>query len=100
MLAHDSPQTLHYVDPPYVLSTRDDGHDYRFEMSDEDHIQLAVALRQLQGMVMLSGYASAMYDELYPGWHRVERAALADGANERTEVLWFSPNVKQPSLFT
>lgn len=26
--------------------------------------------------------------ELYGDWHHVERAALADGAKKRTEVLW------------
>jgi DNA adenine methylase len=41
--------------------------------------------------VVLSGYASPLYDrDLYPDWHRIERQALADGARERTEVLWIN----------
>jgi DNA adenine methylase len=94
MAAHDGPQTLHYVDPPYVPSTRDGGSDYRFEMTDADHEALAECLKSFQGMVVLSGYPSPLYDRLFADWRRVERAALADGARERTEVLWLR-NISQ-----
>lgn len=92
MTAHDSRDTLHYVDPPYVSSSRDSGSDYKFEMTDQDHINLAAQLFELSGMIMVSGYPSELYDELYKGWRREEKSALADGAAKRTEVLWFSPN--------
>lgn len=88
MQTHDSEVTLHYVDPPYVAATRDKGGDYRHEMNDTQHRDLAAALSQLKGTVVLSGYPSPLYDELFAGWHRVQREALADGAKERTEVLW------------
>lgn len=95
---HDAPDCLHYVDPPYVHSTRDLGgehgphqRDYRHEMNDTDHRNLAGVLRMLKGMVVLSGYPCELYDEeLFKDWHRVEREALADGARKRVEVLWFN----------
>lgn len=90
MSSHDGEETLHYVDPPYVFSTRDKGDDYKHELSDDQHKELAVFLRGLKGKVVLSGYSSAMYDELYSGWSRVEIAALADKAKKRTEVLWMN----------
>lgn len=100
MKAHDGKQTLHYVDPPYVPETRDKGADYRHEMTVEDHEQLASALNILDGMVVLSGYRSKLYDELFAGWERVERRALADGAKERTECLWLrNVKVAQTSLW-
>lgn len=88
---HDGATTLHYVDPPYVHSTRGKtrGH-YAFEMSDDDHAQLSKVLRDLKGMVVLSGYDSSLYSDLYHGWLRVEREALADLARRRTEVLWLN----------
>jgi len=95
MQAHDTPETLHYVDPPYVPETRDKGGDYRHEMTTDDHRVLAQALNELQGAVVLSGYPCALYEELFSGWRRVERKALADGARERVEVLWMR-NVPQP----
>jgi DNA adenine methylase len=93
MAAHDAPHTLHYVDPPYVHGTRTHSSrwNYRHEMSDEDHRSLAASLRALAGMVILSGYASPLYDELYPDWHRVTKATHADGAVDRVEVLWLNP---------
>lgn len=92
MLAHDGPETLHYADPPYVTATRSDaGADYAHEMSDEDHAALLDALCALRGMVILSGYPSSLYDERLRGWKRVQRAALADNAKPRTEVLWINP---------
>ncbi|WP_454708674.1 DNA adenine methylase [Delftia acidovorans] len=96
MLQHDSPQTLHYCDPPYVHETRSahvvrPGKGYRHEMTDDDHSRLAGALNELQGMVIVSGYHCDLYAQLYDGWEVRERAALADGARERTEVLWLNP---------
>lgn len=94
---HDGADTLFYADPPYPLGTRTfkrgaTGGCYAFEMTDDDHRALATALRDVTGFVVVSGYPCKLYDqELYPDWHRVERKALADGAEVRTEVLWLSP---------
>jgi DNA adenine methylase len=88
--SHDSIETLHYLDPPYVSSTRDAGGDYRHEMTDEDHAELAESLHGVRGMVMLSGYASGLYSELYKGWHLEEKCAYADGARGRVECLWMN----------
>lgn len=99
MARHDGPDTLHYVDPPYLPATRSQKsrrgkvryHAYAHEMTDADHERLLAFLPGLQGAVVLSGYPSAMYDDALPGWSRLERRALADGARERTEVMWINP---------
>ncbi len=88
MASHDDAGALHYVDPPYVAATRDAGGDYRHEMTDSDHRNLAEFLSSLKGGVIVSGYPSDLYDEIFEGWHQVERAAHADGARARTECLW------------
>jgi DNA adenine methylase len=86
--AHDSPDALIYADPPYVADTRDPGTDYRYEMTNQEHEQLASVLTEAKGAVIVSGYPCDLYEDLYAGWTRAERAALADGAAKRTEVLW------------
>lgn len=92
MSGHDGPETLHYVDPPYVLDTRSDtSADYAHELSDSDHENLLDFLNGLKGMVVLSGYPSELYDGRLGGWARMDRRALADGAAERTECLWLNP---------
>jgi DNA adenine methylase len=102
MKAHDSNVTLHYVDPPYVSSTRDRGKDYSHELDDNQHRALSECLHSLKGKVVLSGYACDLYEELYGHWHRIDRDAFADGARKRTESLWFNPmaELKELSLFT
>ena len=99
MRQHDAPGTLHYCDPPYVFSTRsDDRADYPHEMTDEQHAQLASELSKLRGMVIVSGYRCDAYDELYRGWRRVDKLAMADGAAKRVESLWLSPRVPSVGL--
>ena len=90
MQSHDGPTTLHYVDPPYLPETRDRGRDYRHEMTVDDHISLLTALNGLHGMVIISGYPSAIYDDALPDWRRIELRARADRAGARTEVLWLN----------
>lgn len=91
---YDSSEALHYVDPPYVPSTRAQGgrmHGYKFEMSEEQHRELSEVLHSLKGMVIVSGYSCELYDdELFADWWYVERKAFADGAEPRTEVLWLN----------
>lgn len=91
---HDDAGALFYVDPPYTRDSRARSYRdcYEFEMSDDDHRELAARLHQVKGMVVLSGYASALYDqELFPDWHRIERPTHGDSATDRIEVLWFNP---------
>jgi DNA adenine methylase len=98
MPQHDSEQTVFYVDPPYVAETRDKGGDYRHEMTDADHRALADALHGLTGMVVLSGYPSDLYDELYGRWVRIDRQAHADGARDRIECLWLNDAASAATL--
>jgi DNA adenine methylase len=99
----DSEETLHYVDPPYVLDTRTAGLYADDEMSDGQHLELAECLKRLKGMVVLSGYMSDMYAEVYDGWHCIQYKAIADGAKDRIECLWLNQlafdNQRQMSLF-
>lgn len=94
MAQHDGPGTLHYLDPPYLPATRradQRRHDYAHEMAADDHARLLAELPRLRGMVVLSGYPHPDYDDALIGWRRMEREALADHGNWRTEVLWINP---------
>ena len=98
---YDTAETLHYVDPPYVKDSRgDDGDDYAHEMTDEQHRQLAKVLNGLKGAVIVSGYGSKLYDELFAGWRREELNTLADGARKRTEILWMRNVTTDATLWT
>jgi DNA adenine methylase len=95
---HDGDDTLHYLDPPYMPETRSGKsrrsgeryHAYAHEMTVDDHCVMLEAIKGLAGAVVLSGYPSTLYDDLLSGWMRVTCDALADGALQRTEVLWIN----------
>lgn len=90
------PEVLLYCDPPYLGSTR--SANYKHEMTgDDQHRELAGRLRDSAAAVVLSGYPSPLYEDLFAGWHRIELAAwtgngIRNGATKtdgrRTEVLW------------
>jgi len=95
---YDTPETLFYCDPPYMLSTRNSHGDYAYEMTVEEHRELAEVLNSVRGRVVLSGYASPEYDEWYAGWERVEFGATVSARldkgrsrDRRAEVLWIKP---------
>jgi DNA adenine methylase len=87
---YDTERTLFYIDPPYLFSTRDAGTDYRYEMTDQEHIELAKRLNTLKGLVIVSGYHSDLYNDLYKDWIVREKKTYSDGDKKipRTEVLW------------
>ncbi|GAA1072278.1 DNA adenine methylase [Tsukamurella spumae] len=84
--------TLLYVDPPYLGETR--RRNYRVEMAGaRAHRELATALRECRATVILSGYESELYAELFADWHRTEFLARTEQSpigrdGSRTEVVW------------
>jgi DNA adenine methylase len=88
---------LIYCDPPYVHSTREQNsrNIYHAEMSDDEHRRLGSLLRQCKAKVVVSGYPSLLYDELYKGW-RVETFNIANHSaggkkkSRETECIWMS----------
>ena len=83
---YDTPQTVFYVDPPYVHGTRTSKKGYSYEMTDGDHRELGAVLGDVKGRVVLSGYRSDLYDELYKGWRRIDdEVRTARSANAKRQ---------------
>lgn len=100
-----TPDTVVYVDPPYVRSSRTPagGTDYRHEVDDAHHQRLAEVLHATPAAVVLSGYHSPLYDGLYGDWHRVEVPVRVHASNavtvergQRMEVLWTNRDLTPP----
>lgn len=85
---------LIYFDPPYTTEnrTRKDGYS-AYEVTEEWHIEAADLLRRHCGPVLVSGYASPLYEVLYEahGWRRVDRSFQGNSGSIRTESIWLSP---------
>lgn len=96
---YSGPETLFYLDPPYLPATRsaksrkagERYHTYAHEMTVEDHVDLLAVCRDSKAMIVLSGYPDPTYDDALPDWIRVEISARAHRNSPRTECLWINP---------
>lgn len=93
---HDTPETLHFIDPPYVHDTRvlRSQGGYRHELSDDDHDDLLAAILELEGFVVLCGYESDLYNDALTGWEKHStdaRISAGRGTAMRQEVVWLNP---------
>lgn len=113
----DCADALIYLDPPYVHSTRKGASDYEHEMDDQMHLDMLALVKDAKAHIIISGYASSLYDDFLDDWHRIvwddviSSAAVGkngkgkdNGRAEREEVVWLnydinSWRVQQGSLF-
>jgi hypothetical protein len=58
----DGPETLFYIDPPYVHAARTARDAYKHVISVAAHKRLLDAILNVRGMVALSGYRNPLYD--------------------------------------
>jgi len=93
----DEENTLFYLDPPYLHSTRSEGSTevYDKEMTVEDHMDLLQMVNNIRGKVVLSGYSSPLYNRALKGW-RCRKKQVANHSSQqkakarRTEVIWLN----------
>lgn len=96
---YDTSDVFIYADPPYLTETRK-SNLYKFEMSDQDHVELLETLLNHPGKVLLSGYDNELYNGLLNGWHKEYKSTVAEAGNKRIEVLWMNYDpYSQLSLF-
>lgn len=93
----DHKEGLIYCDPPYVHSTRcsSSRNVYHTEMTDDDHRRLGTLLRGCKAKVVVSGYPSPLYKEVYAKWKRVDidianHAASGATKDREVECLWMN----------
>lgn len=103
---YDSSETLFYCDPPYAHDARGDTKAYAFEMTDEDHKELAKVLNNVEGLVAISGYETPLMDTLYGHWYKTIAPTKKAHSikKDRTEILWTNYDVEavcnpDPKLF-
>lgn len=93
------PNVFIYADPPYLLGTRT-AKQYKYEMTEDDHLQLLEALLKHKGKIMISGYDSDLYNGLLQGWKKEDIPATAEYGKQRIECIWYNYELSnQISLF-
>jgi DNA adenine methylase len=115
----DAPDTLFYLDPPYVHDTRTRGNKdvYAHECDDGHHAELVTTLLGIAGMAVVSGYAHEIYRPLaLAGWGVVDvdtachaavrgRGSGLQGSGSalakvpRKERIWMSPSCDRGGMF-
>lgn len=99
---YDQPHTLFYLDPPYLEETRSKRWAtvaYRHETDESYHRLLLAGIHDLQGMVVISGYPSGLYDDELSSWRRATTTARTTNPGKMAvEVIWISPNCRNSAL--
>lgn len=88
---HIQRDTFIYLDPPYLMDTRSTQDQYYlFDMADrESHERLLLDLQQVECMVMISGYRSALYADLLHDWRMITYTGMTR-RGPREECLWMN----------
>lgn len=88
----DEEDVFFYIDPPYVINTRQtQGDDYAAELTDDNHRELVNLLLAMKGSAILSGYNTQLYLPLErDGWTTISHVKLA-GEKYKEEMLWIKP---------
>lgn len=95
---YDRDKTLIYFDPPYVKSTRTAKNMYHYEWDDDLHMAAAEKIKQADSYVVVSGYESDLYSDLYNDWPVFSKTMTANAGTKRTERLWLSPKTHKALL--
>lgn len=88
-----APHALFYLDPPYVKSTRVSTKVYAYEWTNEQHIQASEVVKASEAYIVISGYDSELYKELYEqhGWRKFTKQAKIMSGKDATECVWINP---------
>ena len=87
LLDFDGPNTLHYIDPPYLGIER-----YGTNFKEPEHVKLCELIMGLEGTCIVSGFDHPIYEN-YP-WdeihinHEVQSLAGLESKGTRKEYLW------------
>lgn len=87
----DHPNTLIYIDPPYLMDTRTSGKKYIHDVDKEFHQDLIDKIKKLKNaIVAISGYDHELYDSELKDWQKhtgpSSRATVA--RRDINECLW------------
>lgn len=87
---YNNGDVLMYLDPPYVRSARKSGRLYRHEMDDDGQRRLLDLIVSSKAKIVLSGYASPLYDEALQGWNKDTTMSQTTSTELAEETIWMN----------
>ena len=80
-----------YADPPYIRSARRSKRSiYRFEYTEDQHLELLKLLTTLPCRVMISGYSSTLYSTYLVQWRHISFETRNRAGGKATESIWMN----------
>jgi len=89
-----------YLDPPYLLSTRNNVKYYKHELTDQDHEELIQQIIDTKAMVLLSHPRCPMYERLLAHGFRIEEFTYRTRGATKQDAIWFNYNPEEFTLNT
>lgn len=91
----DEENTLLYLDPPPLRSTKPEAVTLDKELTVEDHIHLLHLAKNARGKIIISGYPSPLYNRTLKNWrckkkNVVNHSSQAKTKERRIECLWMN----------
>ena len=93
-------QTLLYVDPPYLKSTKTQLH-YECEFAKpEEHKELLEICKKHKGYLIISSYENDLYNATLAGWEKRSMRTATNAAGSAVETVYLNPAcTREMSLF-
>jgi len=110
---YERPETLFYLDPPYMIETRVSKKRYKHEMTQEQHELMLKYIVKSSSKIILSGYTHDLYNTYLKDWKRIEKELICTSSAmtkkhgkdhnrpNRTEIIWINKaaQVKTNDIF-
>lgn len=94
-LTKASTDTFIFLDPPYLHSCRHSNKLYKFEITENDHIQLLNALQSLKCNCMIIHPTCQLYEQLLQSWRSLQ---LKIRYHKKTSIEKLYMNYQKPEI--
>jgi len=81
---------LMYLDPPYLLETRNNKKVYKHEFEYEEHEELLKLLVSSKAKIIISGYENELYTKYLSGWQKEQTTSKDQAGNIKNECIWMN----------
>jgi len=95
---HNFEKCFIYLDPPYLLDTRA-GKQYKYEMSEEEHIDLLECIIDMKAKIMISGYDNDLYNKYLKDWNTDYINCQKEYGGLAKEKVWFNYEYQSQQRF-
>ncbi len=87
---YNGPDVIMYIDPPYLLSTRNSRRLYKHEMDDLQQKELLETLLESKAKIVLSGYDCDLYNRMLKDWRKDQTLSQTTSTKKAVEVIWMN----------